>query len=166
VKFTEVDFGGCSAFANRANPRRDVCRTAGLFGDDPDHCFQLANHGVGNRRYGVYLADIPIHLPEGAGDSGGCLVREGLNQPMRNLALAHLLLATGETDRVVFALCAPAQHPTIWRRFAETRAAFPDTPNRTLVALTAEQVAMMHPDGGTALAAHYSIDEIEWPSRA
>jgi hypothetical protein len=164
VKFTETDFGGCSAYTNPVNPHRDVCRTAGLFGNNTDRCFQLANHGAGQRRrYDTYLANNQVHLPDGASDGGGCLVRAGLNQPMRNLALAHLLLAEGETERVAYALCAPARHHTIWRRFAEARAAFPDTPNRTLVALTAGQVASMHPDRGTALAALYPIDEIDWP---
>jgi len=167
VKFTESDFSGCSAYTNPANPHRDVCRTPGLFGNDTDHCFQLANHGAGPRRaYDTYLTDSPIRLPEGAGDNGGCLVRTGLNQPMRNLALAHLLLATGEADRVVYTLCAPAGHHTIWRRFTEARAAFPDTPHRTLRTLTAEQVAPMHTDHGTALAAHYPIDDIAWPCTA
>lgn len=158
VKFTEIDFGECSAYTNPVNPHRATCRTAGLFGNDPERCFQLASHGTGRRRYDTYLADIPIHLPSGAAEHAGCLVKNGLNQPMRNLALGHLLLSTGETKRVVYALCAPAQHATIWRRFAEAQAAFPDTPQRALVALTAEQVATMHPDRGESFAACYPID--------
>jgi len=162
VKFTEADFGHCSAYENVANPRRDNCRSAGLFGGNPDDCFQLANHGAGRRTYYDHLAEIPVVQPSGAHDSAGCLVRTSLSQPMRTLALAHLLLDSDEADRVVSVLCAPAKHPTIWRRFAELRAAFPDTAERTTRALTAEQVAALHSDGGAAIAARYPIDAVDW----
>ncbi|MGH9004185.1 MAG: PGN_0703 family putative restriction endonuclease, partial [Acidimicrobiia bacterium] len=102
VKFTEVDFGHCSAYDSPANPRRDVCRSAGLFGGQPAGCFQLANHGDGHRTYHEHLAEAPVVQPSGADDPGGCLVRRSLNQPMRNLALAHLLLKAGEADRVSY----------------------------------------------------------------
>ena len=115
VKFTEIDFSVCSAYDNPANPARDVCRSPGLFGSQPDRCFQLANHGHGRRRYADYLSGVRVNLPGGSRSDGGCLVRRGLSQPMRNLALAHLLLAEADADRVVYALCAPDEHPTIWR---------------------------------------------------
>ena len=157
VKFTETDFGHCSAYENPANGRRDVCCSAGLFGGQPDACFQLANNGDGRRRYDEQLADIDVVQPSGVNDPGGCLVRQSLNQPMRNLALAHLLLRAGEADRVVYALCAPAGHSAIWRRFEELRAAFPDGNDRTIRSLTAEQVAALHSDAGTAFAVHYRL---------
>jgi hypothetical protein len=81
---------------------------------------------------------------------------------MRNLALAHLLLDEDEVDRVVYALCAPANHPTIWRRFAELRAAFPDTKSRTIRRITAEQIATLHADGGAAVAARYPAPSLAW----
>ncbi|MEX0666604.1 MAG: hypothetical protein WD598_17760 [Acidimicrobiia bacterium] len=162
VKFTEVDFGECSAYANPANPHPEVCNSAGLFGSQPDQCFQLANHGEGRRRYDTYLSGIPIVLPTGANDDGGCLVRRGRSQPMRNLALAHLLLAEREADRVAYVVCAPSAHETIWRRFSEVRAAFPDTAERTVRPLIAEQVAGLQPDGGGALADHYPTNGLSW----
>ena len=155
VKFTEMDFGHCSAYANPTNPHRDVCCSPGLFGDRPDECFQLANHGTGRRRYEHYLNSIPVIQPRGSDDNGGCIVRQGRNQPMRNLALAQLMLAEGDADQCAYVLCAPAAHATIWRRFAEVQAAFPDTPGRVTRALAAEQVAVLQPDGGAALTAHY-----------
>jgi len=164
VKFTETDFGHCSAYENPANDRRDVCGSAGLFGGQPGACFQLADHGNGRRLYHDHLAGIPVEQPSGPQDSGGCLVRESLSQPMRSLALAHLALAAKEADRVAYVLCAPASHPTIWRRFAELQAAFPDPQGRTIRALTAEQVAGLHPDGGTGIAALYPFDEFHWPA--
>jgi hypothetical protein len=155
VKFTEIDFSGCSAYDDPANPARDVCRSPGLFGSEPDRCFQLANHGYGRRRYADYLSGIPVDWPSGPRSDGGCLVRRGLNQPMRNLALAHLLLAEAEADRVIYALCAPDRHPTIWRRLDEVRSAFPDTDRRTIRPLAASVVASLHPDGGSAFHQHY-----------
>lgn len=82
-------------------------------------------------------------------------MRRGLNQPMRNLALAHLLLAEAGADRAVYALCAPDEHPTIWRRLDEVKSAFPDTDRRTIRALAASVVASLHPDGGSAFHQHY-----------
>jgi hypothetical protein len=161
VKFTEIDFSGCSAYDNPANPARDVCRSPGLFGSEPDRCFQLANHGHGRRRYADYLSGIPVNTPGGSRSDGGCLVRRGLNQPMRNLALAHLLLAEAEADRIVYALCGPDGHPTIWRRLDEARSAFPDTDQRTIRPLTASVVASLHPDGGSAFHQHYQGPELK-----
>lgn len=162
IKFTEVDFGWCSAYENSANPFRDVCRSAGLFGRQPDRCFQLSNHGAGRRRYDQLLRDVAVAEPSGCREDGGCIVRKSLNQPMRNLALAHLLLEDGDADRVAYALCAPAAHPTIWRRFAEFRAAFPDTETRQCASLTAEDVAALHPDGGAAVKERYPIAMLSW----
>jgi hypothetical protein len=87
-------------------------------------------------------------------------VRRGLSQPMRNLALAHLLLAEAETDRVVYALCAPEGHPTIWRRLDEVRSAFPDTDRRTIRPMAAHVIASLHPDGGSAFHQHYQTPEL------
>lgn len=155
VKFTEQDFGSCSAFANPENPDRTACEHAGLFGGDPAGCFQLQNHGFGHRRYAEYLAPVTITAPLPRADDGGCLVRLGRSQPMRNLALAHVLAAEGDFDHVVFAVCAPEQHTAIWRRYEEFRTAFSDTDRVTIRPLRAEFVARQHPDQGTALAGKY-----------
>lgn len=165
VKFTEMDFSGCSAYDDPANPARDVCRSPGLFGSQPDRCFQLANHGHGRRRYADYLSGVPVNIPSGSRSDAGCLVRRGLSQPMRNLALAHLLLAEVEADRIVYALCAPDGHPTIWRRLDEVKSAFPDTDRRTIRAMTASVVASLHPDGGSAFNQHYRAPGLT-PGRA
>jgi hypothetical protein len=157
VKLTEIDFGWCSAYENPANPARDVCCSPGLFGGDVEGCFQLSSHGTGRRRYDYYLREASFVAPTGIADAGGCAVRGGRNQPMRNLALAHVLLEEGLADHVAYVLCAPRQHRTMWRRFKEVRDAFPDTATRTSVAVTAEDVAALHPDGGSALRAKYPV---------
>lgn len=154
VKFTE-EFGSCSAYENPANLDRDVCRSAGLFGGLPQRCFQLSNHGAGRRHYDDYLANGPSELLEGAADSGGCLVRGNLSQPMRNLALGQLLVTSGETEFFVYAVCAPMAHGHSWRRLQELQAALPDTDQRAIRSLRAETVARNHADGGSALGALY-----------
>lgn len=155
VKLTEPDFGECSALAAPANPDRGTCDHGGLFGGNPARCFQLANHGHGRRQYDSYLAPVGLAAPTGRHDGGGCWLRTGRSQPMRNLALAHMLLDSGEADVVVYALCAPTGYRTIWRRFSEFASLFPDPPNRTVIALPAERVTAQHPDGGAAAKARY-----------
>jgi hypothetical protein len=155
VKLTETDFSGCSAYDNPDNPTRSNCYTPGLFGSEPSACFQLNNHGQGHRRYDTFLADIPVHLPEPPRSDGGCLVRTGLNQPMRNLALAHFLLQDQQAHQVAYALAAPAGYDAIWRRFNELQNAFPDIASRSIVALQAETVADLHPDHGDDLRRRY-----------
>ena len=153
VKLSELDFGSCSAFQSADNPTRVNCRSAGFFGDDRESCFQLQNHGRGRRRYDVYLPEPAT--PEDTSDDGGCLVRGGRNQPMRNLALAHLLVAEGELDRAVYALCAPTAHPTIWRRYQEFQAVFPGNDQVWTAQLPAEVVMRHQNDGGAAFVERY-----------
>lgn len=153
VKLSETDFGSCSAFESPDNHYRATCLSPGLFGGNPDACFQLLNHGRGRRNYDRYLPS--ANDANGPSRDGGCLVRQGRNQPMRNLALAGLLVAEGEFDRVVYALCAPKRHPTIWRRFDEFRELFADNDNVWIRPLPAEDVAHQHPDGGASFIDRY-----------
>ncbi|WP_404385314.1 hypothetical protein LL946_04815 [Knoellia locipacati] len=155
VKLGEPNFGTCSAFASADNTDPDVCGQPGLFGSDPGRCFQLNNHGNGHRRYAEYLAEVGLVPPSPRADDGGCWVRAGRSQPMRNLALAHVLVTEGEADQVVFALCAPVLHSVMWRRFAEFRAVFCDTDAVTMRDLPAETVARQHPDDGAAFTIRY-----------
>lgn len=154
VKFGEIDFGSCSAFESRDNPSRATCASPGLFGGDPGSCFQLQNHGRGRRRYDDHLP--VLHNPDGPSNDGGCLVRQGRNQPMRNLALARSMVAGGGFDRVVYAVCAPVRHPTIWRRFNEFGDAFPDSDTVWTGCVPAELVARQHTDGGSAFVDRYA----------
>lgn len=159
VKFTEADFGGCSAYGDDKNPDREVCRTPGLFGGSPSRCFQLQDKGHGRRHYDTLLADVPVVAS--VTRDGGCCVRTGLNQPMRNLALAHALLQRHEADDVVFAVVAPAGHREVWRRVEELRAVFPDTATRRVVGVDAETVVRLHDDGGAELARRYPAPALE-----
>ena len=158
VKLSEIDFGHCSAFGAVGNDRRDVCRSAGAFGGEPGTCFQLRNHDLGQRRrYDEHLDRPALRLLDGAADGGGCLVRLGLNQPMRNVALARVL-SEAESAEPVYALCAPAGHRTIWRRWSEAETAFGDQDVPTLRRLPAEEIVPLHPDGAR-LADRYRLSE-------
>jgi hypothetical protein len=67
-------------------------------------------------------------------------------------------------EAVIFAVCAPTQHASSWRRYAELRTAFPDTGQRTIRVLTAETVASHHPDAGAAITNLYPVQELLWPT--
>lgn len=80
------------------------------------------------------------------------------NQPMRNVALGRALINAGHTDTVVHALLAPVDHPTIWRRWAEAKAALHGVPGVQLADLPADKVLGVHqPDRAHALAVRYGL---------
>ncbi|MFT4265571.1 MAG: hypothetical protein QM572_19490 [Nocardioides sp.] len=155
VKLSESNFGSCSAFDSAENTSPTICEQPGLFGGDAEHCFQIQNHGYGHRRYAEFLTDVRVTPPAARSDGGGCYLRDGRSQPMRNLALAHLLVKEGDYDEVVFALTAPRNYERIWRRFREFTSLFADTEKVTIRELPAEVVARRQPDGGTAFATRY-----------
>ena len=165
VKFTEDGFGECSAFTSAANPWRDVCRTPGLFGEQPERCWMLRNHtrnpAMRTRSYADLLAHRQISPPPPVADDGGCWVRRSRSQPMRNLALAEHLIGSSQADRVVWALIAPAGHRHAWAQLAEVRAVFPSTAVVGVSGLLAESVARAHPDGGAALHLRYPILQLD-----
>lgn len=157
VKLTEDDFNSCSAYQSPDNDTREVCARPGLFGGDPAQCFQLRNHGREDpRRYDQHL---PGGLQQPDGAPAGCLVRGGLNQPMRNIALADALIDAGEADRATFALCAHDGHRAIWRRWAEARRLLP-AGQVTLADLPASHVIrQLADDTATELLARYRLDD-------
>lgn len=156
VKLSEPDFNHCSAWLSPRNDRLDVCETAGPFGGDAAVCFQLRNLGREQRRtYELALGPIPTSDPTPA----GCWFRFGGNQIMRNAALARVLVGRGAT-RTVVALCAPAAHSAIWRRWTETTSRF-DLPGVTFATLTADAVVKHHPSLSTT-AERYLL-HVQWP---
>lgn len=150
VKLSETDFGACSAFQAVGNDTREVCATSGPFGGDPAACFQLRHHGGETRRHYDQYLPVLNTPPPGA----GCWFRGGLNQPMRNVALLHALLDTGEFDDAVFVLCAPAENMWVQHTWTRVRALF----GPRLDSLDPAKVLALHrhPDAG-ALAARYRI---------
>lgn len=151
VKLSEPAFGTCSAWASSRNDRRHICTTPGPFGGNPAGCFQLANHDrEARRRYDTYLG--PLEGPTG---DTGCWFREA-NQIMRNVALARVLIATGQADTATVALVAPAQHSSIWRQWRDHTAPLADVPGITFAELPAENILTEHePDDAAMLADRY-----------
>lgn len=119
VKLSELDFGACSAFGRTSATEAEPCAGSGAFGGESRRCAQLANRGGPRRTYDPWIAPISA-LP----DHAGCAFRLGLNQPMRNLALARMLVGEGTFDRAAYALCAHDGNEPIWRRWREVRRVF------------------------------------------
>lgn len=165
VKFTEDGFGECSAFTSAANSWRDVCRTPGLFGEQPERCWMLRNHtrnpAMRTRAYADLLAHRQVNPPPPVADDGGCWVRRGRSQPMRNLALAEHLIGSSQADRVVWALVAPAGHGHAWAQLDEVRVVFPSTAEVDVSGVLAETVARAHPDRGAALHVRYPVLQLD-----
>ena len=154
VKLTEIDFSRCSGYEADANDRRDICCTTGPFGNNPTGCFKLRNHDREPRRtYDVQLGPTPT--PPG---TSGCTFRLGTTQPMRNVALGRALLAIGKADEVVHALAAPRANQTIWRRWAEAKAALAGIPNARLADLPADELLVLHDaERAKELASRYEL---------
>lgn len=114
VKLTESAFGDCSHAEDAPPERRVACTSPGPFGGAPEVCWQLANRELGaRRRYDLALRVVDPAPPDAPCD---CWFR-ALNQPMRSAALASALVADGDADEVVVALCAPRGHQAMWRQW-------------------------------------------------
>lgn len=156
VKLSEDDFGGCSAYQHAANDRLDLCATPAPFGGDPAGCYQLRNKGAGHpRTYDTWLTGL-----HAVAEDPGCPFRATGNQPMRNVALASSLLASGEADRATFVLCAHDDHQVIWRRWADAQARLIGT-EVAFADLPASQVLLqLSPADAATLAAQYRLPDV------
>lgn len=153
VKLSEPDFNPCSAWLSPRNDRLDVCATSGPFGDHPGACFQLRNHDREHRRlYDTALGPLD---DANAASVGGCWFRFGGNQVMRNTALARSLVSTGQADRAVVALCAPAGHRAVWRRWHEAIARL-KVADVVFADLVADSLLSHHPNAA-AIASRYLL---------
>lgn len=153
VKLSEPDFNPCSAWLSRRNDRLDVCAADGPFGNDPKACFQLRNHDREHRR----AYDLALGPVEGSVSDGrrGCWFRFGGNQVMRNTALARSIVSRGQANRAVVALCAPAGHHSIWRRWHEATSNL-NVQDVAFVDLSADALLEHHPNAD-AIAMRYLL---------
>ena len=154
VKLSETRFGHCSAFDAPGNDRRDVCNSPGPWGGDTAACYQLRNHdGPARRRYDAYLEPAAVN----GGGRPHCVFRD-LNQPMRNMALARVLIERDEVDAVTFALCAPSANSHVWRQWSRAIDVFADVPGVSLRGLPAEAVVrVLGPARREAIHSRYGI---------
>ena len=109
------------------------------------------------------LADRQVSAPPPVADDGGCWVRRGGRQPMRNLAVAEHLVGSHQADRVVWALVAPAGHELAWTQLDEVCQVLPSTAAVEVVGMPAETVARAHPDGGANLHVRYPMLQLTAP---
>lgn len=132
VKLTEVDFTHCKGRTSPANRRLDVCDSAARFFEDPSACYlRRPAHQRRDRRYWAIFAGDSGSVSEafsGADRTGPCPFAFGMQQPMRNLAIARGLLqdeASG-LSRAWFVLCAHDHNPDISQRWKEWQHLLPD----------------------------------------
>ena len=125
VKLSEGGFTHCGGRTSRGNRRKDVCRSATLFLDDPDSCYLRRPWGKQrDRRYWEIFAmshgsvrDAFPHVELG----GPCPFAYGMQQPMRNYAIARGLEQEDMVEQAWFALCAHdansniAEHWEAWK---------------------------------------------------
>ena len=106
--------------------RKDVCRSATLFLDDPNACYlRRPQRKRRDRRYWEIFAKshgtVRDAFPNAALD-GPCPFAYDMQQPMRNLAIARGLEQEDMVERAWFALCAHdanagiAEHWQAWKQ--------------------------------------------------
>ena len=138
VKLSEGGFTPCGGRTSRANHRKDVCRSAALFIDDPNACYLRRPRGKRrDRRYWEIFAQshgtVRDAFPHTDVD-GPCPFAFDMQQPMRNLAIARGLEQEDMVEQAWFALCAHDANPNIaahweaWKRLLPEPAMAPFFP--------------------------------------
>ena len=143
VKLSETGFTRCNGPDSRGNRRKDMCRSARLFFDDPNECYlRRPWRKDRDRRYWEIFAasqgSVRNAFP-GASLDGSCPFRHDAQQPMRNLAIARGLEQEGLVAKSWFALCQHDDNPDVaahweaWQTMLPDRAAAPCLPASTVV---------------------------------
>ena len=130
VKLSESGFTDCGGRRSRSNRRKDVCRSAKLFFDDPSACYlhrPLGKHR--DRRYWEIFArshgSVHDAFPN-ANLNGPCPFAYDMQQPMRNLAIARGLEQEDTVKKAWFALCAHDSNPDVAEHWASWKRLLPD----------------------------------------
>ena len=117
VKLTESNFTHCNGRESRGNRRKEVCRSARLFFDDPNACYlrrpvrkahDRRYWEIFTRSYGSLRNTFP-----NADLEGGCPFAYDLQQPMRNLAIARGMEQENMVQKAWYLLCAHDSNPDI-----------------------------------------------------
>ena len=130
VKLTEEGFTPCGGRTSRGNRRKDVCRSAGLFLDDPNSCYLRRPWGKQrDRRYWEIFVKshgtVRDAFPNAEAD-GPCPFAYDMQQPMRNYAITRGLEQEDIVERAWFALCAHEANPDIAEHWETWKHLLPD----------------------------------------
>lgn len=124
VKLTEDKFTHCNGRDSRGNRRKDVCRSARLFLQNPQDCYlRRPVRKERDRRYWEIFArshgTLQRAFPNAHMD-GECPFAYDMQQPMRNLAIARGLEQEDTVQKAWYVLCAHDHNPDIaghWRNW-------------------------------------------------
>ena len=117
VKLTEDKFTHCNGRESPGNRRRDVCRSAQLFFDNPNSCYlRRPARKERDRRYWeiftLSYGGLRDAFPN-ANLEGECPFAYDLQQPMRNLAIAQGMVQEDMVQKAWYVLCAHDSNPDI-----------------------------------------------------
>ncbi len=117
VKLSEGGFTNCGGRRSCSNRRKDVCRSAMLFFDDPSACYLHRPLGKQrDRRYWEIFdrshGSVRNAFPNADLD-GPCPFAYEMQKPMRNLAIARGLEQEDTVERAWFALCSHDGNPAV-----------------------------------------------------
>ena len=130
VKLSETGFTPCNGPDSRGNRRKNVCKSARSFFDDPGACYLRRPWRKDRaRRYWEIFAtshgSVRNAFP-GASLDGCCPFIQHAQQPMRNLAIAHGLAQEGLVANAWFALCRHDDNPDVAVHWEAWREMLPD----------------------------------------
>ena len=131
VKLSEGGFTACGGRESRGNRRKDVCQSASLFMHEPNACYlRRPVRQRRDRRYWEIFARVygSVHNAFPNADlNGPCPFAYDMQQPMRNLAIAHGLVQDSTLHEAWFALCAHDANPEIAALWADWSHLLPET---------------------------------------
>ena len=117
MKLTEDRFTHCNGRQSRGNRRKDVCRSARVFLQNPRDCYLCRPvRKERDRRYWEIFAWSHGSLVDAfpnADLDGECPFAYDMQQPMRNLAIARGLEQEDMVQKAWYVLCAHDHNPDI-----------------------------------------------------
>ena len=130
VKLSENGFTNCGGRDSKGNRRKDVCKSAELFFDNPRSCYLQRPWGKRrDRRYWEIFeasaGSVRAAFPN-ANMHGPCPFAYDLQQPMRNFAIAQALKQDGMAAAAWFGLCAHDDNTHVAEQWDKWKGMLPD----------------------------------------
>ncbi len=131
VKLTEDKFTHCGGRNSRGNRRKDVCRSAKLFFNNPRDCYlRRPVRKERDRRYWEIFGRDHGSLRDAFPNAnlvGECPFAYNMQQPMRNLAIAQGLVQEDVVQKAWYVLCAHDHNAEIAGHWQEWQHLLGDT---------------------------------------